>query len=443
MNGFAAIIAAPLLLSTPQAVVDCTCPAPPPCQKYWMADAVFTGLVIDVTSRYEDKQHRTYTTIVVERSFRGGSGLVVLRADEYSCKPPFIVGQRYLVYASRRGDGWLSSGQCAGNKLLSEANADLDFAEHLPPPGSGGRIYGGVTRAERYGTYTPYDPTRNDQLPGVTVTVRDSVGVVTDLPLDRDGHFEAVGLKEGTYAVTVAAPSSMKVRVYPPTIALEDRSCVPVGVSVEVDGRITGRIVDSSGNPVKGVRVAVLPAWFIDKVQHSRVSAVTDTADAAGRYDIGLLPADEYVVGVNIDRPPTFELPYPPTYFPGVFSRDEAKTISIGEGATGRAVFALPLRLTPVSVSGTVMFDDGTPAAGVGVSILAENQTMSSTRTDSAGAFVLKALSGSSLLVRATLPASGCVAASAETSISTTSESVSGVTMVLQARTLGQPRGPD
>ena len=57
----------------------CSCPAAPPCQKFWMADAIFTGVVTDITwseQRTADGSRNTnsHTMFVVERGFKGVSG---------------------------------------------------------------------------------------------------------------------------------------------------------------------------------------------------------------------------------------------------------------------------------------------------------------------------------------------------------------------------------
>jgi hypothetical protein len=113
----------------------------PPCYKYWAADAVFTGVVTSVT--YTADQKLSHTTLVVERGFRGASGQVVITGQALSsCHYSFTVGQRYVVYARRSADGTLTTDYCSGNKLLAEAAEDLDYAENVPPPGSGGRVFG-------------------------------------------------------------------------------------------------------------------------------------------------------------------------------------------------------------------------------------------------------------------------------------------------------------
>lgn len=143
-----ALLAFLILLAAPKIADACVCGQMAPCQRFWTFDAVFTGLVTSVS--LSDDKTLSYTTIVVERGFRGASGQIVLTGETQSdCHYRFIAGQRYLVYASRLADGSLTSSRCSGNKAVAAAQEDLDYAEHLPAPGSGGRIFGRVRGTEQ------------------------------------------------------------------------------------------------------------------------------------------------------------------------------------------------------------------------------------------------------------------------------------------------------
>jgi Carboxypeptidase regulatory-like domain len=412
----------------------CSCPSMPPCQRFWTADAVFTGIVTGVTYSDDKKQQLSHSTIVVERGFRGASGQVVLTGTVLSsCHYNFTVGQRYLVYAHRNADGTLSTGACSGNKLLADAQEDLDYAEHLPPPGSGGRIFGRVRLIEQ----DLLDRRKSlDKYPaGVAVTVRDSSGAVLELQTDGLGQFEATGLKPDKYSVSIDAPATARVYYEPTTIELKDRGCVPVYVSYQSDGRISGRIADASGRPARKVSVSAFPSKFTTKKEYPEVSMQTKITDADGRYEIGPLPPGNYRVGVNVEWPARLESPYPPTYFPGVVDRAQAETITVREGEVHRANFVLPQTLARLTVSGTVVFPDATPAPNVNVSLVAGTVSgVSTTRTDASGSFTLTGLSGSTYSVRASFYTSPENNGSAETTISLADEPVTGVKLVLKKR---------
>ena len=423
-----------MLLAGTKIADACSCLSMPPCQRFWTADAVFTGIVTGVTYSDDKKQQLSHSTIVVERGFRGGSGRVVLTGTVLSsCHYRFTVGQRYLVYAHRNADGTLSTGACSGNKVLADAQEDLDYAEHLPAAGSGGRIYGRVRRIEE-----DLLDRRNsqDKYPaGVAITVRDASGVALELQTDSRGRFEATGLKPDTYSVSMDAPATARVYFEPKTIDLKDRTCVPVSISYQSNGRIVGRIVDANGRPVSKVSVSAVPRMFTTKKEYPEASMQTKRTDADGRYEIGPLPPGEYHVGVNVEWPPFLEWPYPPTYHPGVLSRVDAETIAVREGEMRRANFMLPRTLSRLTVSGIVTLPDGTPAPNANVILVAGTVTgVSTSRTNAAGQFMLTGLSESAYSVRASFYTSPENNFSAETAISLADQPVTGVRLVLRKR---------
>ena len=427
-----ALLVVVILVAGTRIADACSCLSMPPCQRFWTADAVFTAVVSDVTWSDDNKQKLSHTTMVVERGFRGASGQVVLTGTVLSsCHYNFIVGQRYLVYAHRNADGTLSTVSCSGTKLLANAQEDLDYAEHLPPPGSGGRIFGRVRRIDQ-----DLLDRRNsqDRYPaGVAITLRDSNGAALELRTDAEGEFEAVGLKPDRYLVSMDAPATARVWYSPATIDLKDRACVPVSIAYQSNGRIAGRIVDARGLPAGKVWVSAFPSRFTTKKEYPEVDMQTKITDADGHYEIGPLPPGEYQVGVNVEWPARLESPYPPTYFPGVVTRAQAETITVREGEMRRANFLLPRKLTRVSVSGTVVFPDGTPAPDVDVHLVAGTVSgISSARTNAAGSFTLTGLSESTYSVRASFYTSPENNGSAEITISVAAEPVTGVKLVLR-----------
>lgn len=422
-----------ILLAGTRIADACSCASMPPCQRFWTADAVFTGVVTNVTWSEDKKQRLSQTTLVAERGFRGASGQVVLTGAFTSCHYNFIVGQRYLVYAYRNADGTLGAGTCSGTKLLTDADEDLDYAEQLPPPGSGGRIFGRVRRIEQ--DLLDRRNSRDKYPAGVAITLRDSSGAALELRTDAQGDFEAVGLKPDKYSVSMDAPATARVYYHPTTIELKDRACVPVSVAYQADGRIAGRIVDANGLPAGKVSVSTFPSKFTAKKEYPEVSMQTKITDVDGRYEIGPLPPGEYQIGVNVEWPARLESPYPPTYFPGVVTRAQAETITLREGEMRRANFVLPQKLARITVSGTVVFPDGTPAPNVDVHLVAGTVSgISTARTDASGSFALTGLSESTYSVRASFSTSPENYGSAETTISIGDEPVTGVKLVLKKR---------
>ena len=121
----------------------CQCVATSPCQALSSADAIFAGLVSDISQVYTADGNSisgSVVTLAIERNFVDALGIVVLKQDHNSCNVQFRLGQRYLVYARRGSDGSLATSQCSGTKLLAEADDDLAFLMSLPPAGTGGTV---------------------------------------------------------------------------------------------------------------------------------------------------------------------------------------------------------------------------------------------------------------------------------------------------------------
>jgi hypothetical protein len=422
-----------IVLAAPGVVDACSCVERVPCQTFWSADAVFTGVVTSVTWSGDQKQARSHTTIIVERGFKGESGQIVLTGIGMStCRYDFTVGERYFVYANRLPDGTFTTSICAGNRPFAEAGADLDYAEHLPPPGSGGRVFGRVRRIEQ--DLLDRRKSRDKFPAGIAILLRDSSGAAIELRTDVQGRFEATGLKPDKYSVSLDAPASAHI-YSPPTIELHDRGCVPLGLAYTSNGRIEGRIVDARGLPASKVSVSAFPSRFTTKRDYPEASLQSKATDADGRFEIGPLPPGDYHVAVNFEWPPRLESPYPPTYYPGVLARADAVTITLRDGDRRRANFVLPSRLIEVPVSGRVMFPDGTPAPGVDVSLVAGTVSgISSTRTNASGSFTLTGLSRSTYSLRASFYKSPEDNGWATMSVSLADESVTDLQLVLKKR---------
>jgi hypothetical protein len=86
------------------------------------------------------------------------------------------------------------------------------------------------------------------------------------------------------------------------------------------------------------------------------------------------VPPGDFVLGVNIDEPPTeskyLHSPYPPTYYPGVTDRAAAKVIHVGSAQqlTGFNL-KLPSRLKQRMFWGSVVLASGKPAFGAYVEL--------------------------------------------------------------------------
>ena len=130
---------------------------------------------------------------------------------------------------------------------------------------------------------------------------------------------------------------------------------------------------------------------------------LSDTTDENGHFLVDAILPGRYVVAINARFGPGLDSPYATTYLPGV-NRENAEVIDIGDGEHKSGVTIMVSPLAETMVSGTVVLDDGRPAAEADVSAsLVDHRgtSVSFTKTDSSGAFQLRVLAGMTYVIRA------------------------------------------
>lgn len=107
----------------------------PPCEEFWIADAVFIGTVTQVVNvpypeplPHHWQQYQKLTAkLTVEETFRGNVGSEIT-FEMNDCYYPFEKGKKYFIYANKGQDGKLY--QRVGwtrTRLVSEAEEDLAY----------------------------------------------------------------------------------------------------------------------------------------------------------------------------------------------------------------------------------------------------------------------------------------------------------------------------
>lgn len=346
----------------------------PPCQSFFDVSAVFVGTVrsIDQGAGASSFARRRIILDVVE-AFRGVAGQRVevdTGAGGGDCGYPFEVGMTYLVYASVAKDTQvLTTGICTRTKPVSGAQEDLAFARSVTSaPATGGVVTGTVRNRDRRLVNPPPNASSFAPVAGVTVVV-ECDGLTYRAESDDRGRFEVGGLATGACTPRVVPPDAMFVASPPPSVTIRDlRSCAALDIVLGFDGRIRGRIVDASLQPIAGVTVdALVPG---ERSPSYMYAAVTD---AAGAYEIANMPPGNYVVGVNARRAyrpgaPSFGRA---AFFPSASSAGTAQIVRVGEGEqVSLGDFALPSTAAFVQLSGEAVTASGSPAAGAKVYVI-------------------------------------------------------------------------
>lgn len=213
-------------------------------------------------------------------------------------------------------------------------------------------------------------------------------GLIRMATTDDQGRFIVRDLPAGTFSLH-ASKTGFVPLYYGQRRPFERRATIPLteGEKASADvglpraGAITGRIVDTTGEPVMGARVQALRRRMVDGVRGLQSVGSGDTTDDTGAFRLyGLPPGDYYVTATprriedRMGRLVASAVPGrgAPIFFPGTANRDEAQRITVDVSGEARADMQLyPVRTS--RVTGVVLSADGTPAAGAMVSLLARD----------------------------------------------------------------------
>src|SRR5688572_7317774 len=212
-------------------------------------------------------------------------------------------------------------------------------------------------------------------------------GLIRLATTDDQGRFVVRELPAGTFSLH-ASKTGFVPLYFGQRRPFERRAMIPLteGQKASADvglpraGAITGRIFDTSGEPVMGARVQALRRRMVDGVRGLQSVGSGDTTDDTGAFRLyGLPPGDYYVTATprrvedGVGRlAPAVPGRGAPIFFPGTANRDEAQRITVAVSGEARADMQLhPVRTS--RVTGTVLSSNGTPAAGAMVSLLARD----------------------------------------------------------------------
>lgn len=343
-----------LAVLIPSLMYGCSCMRPgPACEAAWKADALFVGSVSRVNvngSESGDGENgflRARVSLDVDESFIGVDGAtkqveVLTGLGGGDCGYPFRRGERYLVYAYKTKGGSLATGICNATKAAEKAMGDLAYLRSLhKTPAAPAFVSGYVMNGEApYGRFPSFGVPPTSGLPGVKVTLSDGKRTRREETGD-DGGFRFEGLTPAKYRLTIAKAGYDERAFDEEELAVHEMGCAFTIRMMVVDRRILGRLLRNDNTAAAGIRLQLIPA---NAVRNMSPSGLEATTNGDGSYQFKNVPAGSYRLGVNLDKLPSVELPYAPTFYPGVDNIDRATVIDVakGPGSQEHYDFALP-----------------------------------------------------------------------------------------------------
>ncbi|MEO8706138.1 MAG: carboxypeptidase regulatory-like domain-containing protein [Kofleriaceae bacterium] len=372
----------------------CSCAAPPPpCERFWETEAVFSGKVTAVKAGPDAS---IIATIQLDEKFRGPLfSKTVNVSGGGMCGTEFAVGEQYFVYANDGGNGQLHSSLCGRTRRIGDATDDLAYAHSIP----------NRTLAVVQGKV---------QIEDETGTTKDRAGATVIVPntkiaakTDANGQY-TFQIAPGKYTLDVVDPGT-KVRwgrletVEIPNAA----ACARRDITIVYNGRIRGTLTDHTGKPTPNI---TLTAHAVGTRQSWRLDGQTD---ASGHYEISGVPKGNYriAVGTIDDGGPGPEQPYATTYYPGVSSEALATSVTVPRsGLVTKIDFKLPPPLAVYKVTG-ILRSQGKPLANQHINFRTKIQVIyghsTGAKTDATGRFTFKDVAGAEVSLEVCRPDAG------------------------------------
>jgi 5-hydroxyisourate hydrolase-like protein (transthyretin family) len=378
-------------------------------------DAIFSGVVRNITVIPENGPPLRPNEFRLPRAFRvefdvidtfkgieGSMVSVLTSGSGPACGYGFTQGEQYLVYAHKGRDGGFVTGICSRTRKLSEAREDLEFLKTLAAQTLPARIFGTVKHWER--DLSTGQPQAHGPVPDVHITAQGSTNTF-DARSNARGEYE-VTLPPGKYQITASPPAGFSHTSLTQNAVLPAAgACFVVDFGLQFDGRISGVMRDSSGQPAAKVAVQIISADDTGKVGYIRDHTVV--TDANGRFEFLDTSPGRYVVGVDLTRRMSRPVVYPATYHPGTADPTLATVVEL-RGGEHRELqpMTVPAPLREYFMIGIVAFANGRPARGASISLWDGNsqrlQVASGTAVQPDGTFSFPVHEGLSYLVVAT-----------------------------------------
>lgn len=334
----------------------------PPCQSAWRHDAVFTGVVTEITDpepatpsrSFPQRKVRIKITELLVGLERNQKEIVIETGQGGGdCGYAFQRGLEYILYVSKKPGGGFVTGICTPTRLVENAAEDLKYFHQLANASPAAEIR--VTAYDVNGTFG-----RIPVLTGARVTI-DGPDVHETSTTDGTGRHIFTGLPPGEYKVD-ASLEGYAIPYHFQPVQVHSKGCAEVLVLLQLDRTVSGRILTNDGLPASGVTVESVPI----RPRHENdlpTAADSSTTDASGRYELRHLTTGDYYLGVSLSHSPTSENPYTRWFYPGTEDPTRAGILHVSDKPETHIFdLTLPVPQHDRVIQGAVIWPDGSPA---------------------------------------------------------------------------------
>jgi len=408
--------------------VSAQCPNNPfaPCKLYENADAVFIGMVreisysepVDEIDGLTKKRLRNKSvSLFIKESFKGiaekqteititipqiqkraSSGELTFDRHVYGDCPfdGFAQDEIYLVYAKQKASERKSVFFAEYAINFTDAEKAITYLRNRKAEHQTAVLYGKIVRKVRaYGFGFPEIIERPIRNLRIEIHSEKQTFITTT---DEQGNYLFLGIFPYEYSIKYDLPERLKVEGDAKTISLSANSCTEFNITALTMGQISGTLFTEGGEPKVGTSVDLVVASEANKPNPRFFETISN--NQAGKFELKNLPPGQYFLGFRLMRPLPNPYRYEPirprTYYPGVADISQATLITLAEG---QQLNDLDFRLLPPlskrAISGIAVTPDGKPVANAVIVLMVTqnefNESGGVAKTDEYGRFSLPA----------------------------------------------------
>jgi hypothetical protein len=282
---------------------------------------VFLGTVTEILASPDRDVKRL--RMRVDRVYKGVSEPTLVLFDDGMCDGPDLrLGEQYLMYTRRDGEGQVPFRGCTRSRFVEYAEEDLKYLDSLDQLAPTASVFGQVM-------VEPGGPGGNIPLPGAVVEIRGPEQTLTTTS-DEKGHYSFSSLEPAEYIVKASHPGFRT----PPfdrkgiPVRVQARGCAVVNPLLRKrwPGSIEGHLLRSDGRRAPaGIDVGLIRVGGQDAGEESREVLPEDVeTDEHGEYAFRGIAPGRYKVVVHRCCFPSPEVPYPAIYWPDASTEEAA-----------------------------------------------------------------------------------------------------------------------